>query len=354
MKFKFELSLGGLGRDISDDDWENTDKKIIETWQELQRNYSTFERTYLGEECEFAFDWTAPIGRLEQTYDIYSRLFDANGHVIESVMNEFGQRVVAPRVTATVESRAFNEKSRGRASHLLANALLDLFLAMNLSFPGCCDFYSVKLLDVSSSGESIDSELRHLSGHKFEVALLLSIDGKFPDVEPIPVGDCINWIKNAGDTSTTTAKSAPKKLLYALLHFGNAVSSESDVIWIFYILETVFDTRPGENFNALHRRICRLLVLSDNQAGQFKKRLRRLYNLRSSLIHGGHEILHPDHHSLLDSEIGQKQSKAREDLEFGVALSIAVVREMVRNQFARLEFSEELTGVTFSGAHVPS
>lgn len=352
MNFEFQLSIRGQGRQISDDSWRSIDKQVIDCWKEVSKNLSAIDRDYMGVTFRFTFNWSSVVQRLEQTYDIYSRLIGPDGVAIHSVMEEFGALDEWTVVPVVVSSHQLRSSEKGLASHALAYALNDIFISINLALPSTCDFYSARLHEIEPSKGLVERGFEHLCNHKFDCAMMQAVDGKFPHFDTIPIADCVDWVKSAGDTTTKRATSPQKKLLYALLHFGNPASAESDIVWIFYILETAFDTKPGENFGALHRRICKLLQLVESDANDFKKKLRALYDLRSSLIHGGHEILHPDYMNLINSEDGQKGGKVRETLEFGRTLCIATIRQLARHGFKRLEFNEEIIGVTLNDGYV--
>src|SRR5262249_61251094 len=79
-------------------------------------------------------------------------------------------------------------------------------------------------------------------------------------------------------------------LLFALLHISKIETSPMTVIWLFYAFESLLQTRVGENFSSIVRRLCLLLEATKQQSELLKKNMRALYDIRSAIVHGGFEV----------------------------------------------------------------
>ena len=72
------------------------------------------------------------------------------------------------------------------------------------------------------------------------------------------------------------------------------------VIWLFYAFESMLQTRVGEDFSAIVNRIGLLLNADEEQARLIRRKMRALYDVRSAIVHGGFEVIHPMHDGSLD------------------------------------------------------
>lgn len=242
-------------------------------------------------------------------------------------------------IEATVEFE--DNPSNLGPSYACGFLLQDLFLVLNLAMPGSCDFH---LAEFKFRQADYPHELDHLSNYHFDVAQLFGLNGKWPVLSKLDLKLVFDWLEAIGDTSTLTAKNANKKIAYALLKFGKGEVNETDVIWVFYVFETLFKTKPGENLQALNERISLLLNLDEKTAAHLKKQLRILYDFRSALVHGGFEILNPDYFNILH-DADEKERQFRHQLEFGIALCIACVQNVIQRGWRDVDFEQRLVGV---------
>jgi hypothetical protein len=134
-----------------------------------------------------------------------------------------------------------------------------------------------------------------LSEYNFDLANLDGHEGKWPAPRTLPLDRALSWYKRIRVGVTQVPSNSMEKVLFALMHLARTNVSVNTVVWLFYGLETSFDTRPGENFRTLVNRICLWLAPTDHQKAILKRNLRALYDIRSSFVHGGREVIHPLH-----------------------------------------------------------
>jgi hypothetical protein len=118
--------------------------------------------------------------------------------------------------------------------------------------------------------------------------------------------------------------------------------SPMSIIWIFYALEALFDTKVGENFRALLSRAQILLNLETEELGIFRKKLRALYDLRSALVHGGMDVIHPMHNESLDDSVDESIVTLMNVTDFGFQIVLASIQQVIKNGWREPNFTEVL------------
>src|SRR5436305_1911550 len=64
---------------------------------------------------------------------------------------------------------------------------------------------------------------------------------------------------------------------FALIHLTKLDGDMLSIVWLFYALESLLQTRVGENFGSIVRRLTVLLGLAKDDVAMMKKQLRVLY-----------------------------------------------------------------------------
>jgi len=111
------------------------------------------------------------------------------------------------------------------------------------------------------------------------------------------------------------------------------------VIWLFYAFESLLQTKAGENFSSIVRRLCLLLKTNKQQSELLKKKMRTLYDIRSAIVHGGFEVTHPMHNELLDERVDDTFGKLLDATDYGHAILLASIQKTIENgwTFPRIE-----------------
>jgi hypothetical protein len=116
------------------------------------------------------------------------------------------------------------------------------------------------------------------------------------------------------------------------------------VIWLFYAFESLFQTRAGENLSAIVRRICLLLEADKQQSELLRKEFRSLYDIRSTIVHGGFEIIHPLHNEILDKRVNDSFFALLTAVDFGHAVLMACIQSIIERNWRVVIFDEKLSG----------
>jgi hypothetical protein len=251
---------------------------------------------------------------------------------------EFDSRPLAVPITMKADHRLEGKLGQYKASSYTESVLYDIFLAMNLSLPGSCDFYSSSL----GGDDGFYPQDFRLNCEPFEAAYLASFEGGWPPLTNLPLGDVVDWISGVRTGFSQIPKNPAEKALFALLHLGKIDVSPISIIWVFYALEALFDAKVGENSRAVRERVCLLLEADSKRAAYLKKRLKDLYSLRSTLVHGGLEVVHPMLDDGLDKAVANAIGEYIEATNFGVGLIVASIQALIRKGWTYPRFSERM------------
>ncbi|WP_156938155.1 HEPN domain-containing protein [Mesorhizobium sp. WSM3626] len=200
---------------------------------------------------------------------------------------------------------------------------------------------------MSVDGKNLDTEIS-LTSTIFEVSYLQDISGGLALPSVLSPDDAWRWYFDIRKSPTQVSKDPIEQIFFALFHMARVSDTPTNLVWIFYCLETLFDTKVGENFRVLTERIGIFLELETKGIAIVKKKLRNLYDFRSSLVHGGQPIIHPMHDDILDKEVAEQTSKIIQGLDFGYVLIFSCLQKLARNHWTSLAFTEIMTGTKAS------
>ena len=116
------------------------------------------------------------------------------------------------------------------------------------------------------------------------------------------------------------------------------------VVWIFYALESLLQTKVGENFSSIVRRLALLLGLAEQEISALRKQLRVLYDLRSKIVHGGFEVMHPMQNEVLDKRVQQRCGDLLDAGNYGHAILVSSIQKMVEKGWFQPRFDEVIFG----------
>lgn len=334
----YYFRTGSYGRSVSDDGWEVFEPANIELWKlavvELQKTKTIWKEA----NYDIHVDWR-PILRLhERHYEVMQNLEQKKSSGRKISLEDFNFPKRSATVKVAVKSRRNDAE---KVAGLVQSLLHDVFLIMNITAPGCCDFYrGIFESDASGYGSSDLS----LSNVYFELAQLKATDNKWPIISTLEFHKVLHWFQSIRSGIAQLPQNPMEKALFALLHISKIDMSPMIVIWLLYAFESLLQTRVGENFSSLIKRLELLLQPNEAETVLLKKGMRSLYNIRSAIVHGGFEIVHPMHHEILDKRVDDKYIQVAAASEFGMALLIAAIQATIRRQWRYPLFNESITG----------
>jgi len=338
-QFEYSLSVTNTGRSFSEFGWETVDPGFIQTWKlastDLRNRTVSFDQNSYVIEA----DWKAMVRRHARHYQCMlevekrQRQNPKKFHAVK-----FPRQPTKARITLTS-----SDEDRYRPDAIAETFVHDVFLIMNIAAPACCDFYGASLNRMNGSQEAV-SDIA-LSNNLFESALDVFLAEAWADPNPLDVQTVVNWYYAVRSPASQIASNPMERVLFSLLHMAKLDASPVTVIWLFYAFESLLETRIGENLSAVVNRLALLLSLNEPTMKMIKKRMRILYDIRSSFVHGGFEITHIVQSELLDSRISDKFGEIIEATDHGYALLIAAIRKIITNGWRWPKFREELGGV---------
>ncbi|WP_175626137.1 MULTISPECIES: hypothetical protein [Oxalobacteraceae] len=303
----------------------------LDLWENLPA--SICERTYQHEKriITVQVEWTAVVELLRQQYKISSLLHKTSRISQQDLAILFKTQEVPCRVTISGDT-AIEKGVNSHYQSFVECFLYDVFLILNLSVPGSADFYNVGFIDTDKSFKSLQ-----LSAYYLE---LLSQDKSpdWPKAKTIDVTQVEHWYNGIHRPTAQVAENPVESALFSLLHICRSRGEPGDIVWIFYGFESLFKTRVGENFSALVERISLLLSPDEKQKAVLRKQLRKMYDFRSSFVHGGLQVIHPMHHDGLDDRINSSYGNTVQLSIYGTKLLTACIQKFAMENWKSISF----------------
>lgn len=341
--FQFRIFTRDVGWEISDEGWREIDADHLCRWKQLQKELSGREYELKGNRYIIEIDFSALIYDLNHRYVLMKRIYDNKD---TTAVSEFNQDTMSLPAQVHVIGPP-NSFQHYHSKTLLSMVFYQVFLAMNLSAPGSCNLYSTYIINHPVEISGIGTEIREeigLHGRAFESTLYEA--DTYPWLKPgtLPLVSTYEWVERAVPAGIVVARDTPAKVLFALLNLTKSEIGPTSLIWVFYILETLFDCKPGENFTILASRIAILLDLEVPEATVLRKRLRELYDVRSAFVHGGLRVTHPIMDDYFDAEAEENLWRFIPLNDFGVSVIVCALQNIIQRGWRYPLFSEQLTG----------
>jgi hypothetical protein len=331
-------------RSISDAHWEEIDAAHIEVWKKAASLFKSCTYDSEKRSVQIEFDWKPVVRRLRQHFSVMQRIHrpDIKDKYREYSEMKFPRRPVRVNCAVTVTPK---KDKKANAAHVALfcteSFLYDMFLMLNLAAPGCCSLGSAVLQERQArptwAGHSLS-----LSEYSFDLAFLGGYEGKWPAPKKLDLEKVHTWYRSVRSGLNQMPENRAQKVLFALMHIAKSDLSLATVIWLFYALETLYDTQPGENRRALTHRIGLVLSPDDKQRAYLKRELRDLYDIRSGFAHGGREVAHPMNNEAVDERVSDEYRKLMDASEFGFAVVLTSIQSLIERGLPDFTFQEAL------------
>lgn len=331
---ELEVCFSNLGWSM-DDEWEKVEPAHLSFWENDSRHLENFSYQHSGCSVAVNIDWAPYQSQLQKIHEIFKPGRTGGTVDLEAYKSLPTQTVCLARI----EIVGTNNLSAypWYAGYFLDLALYDAFICANIAFPGVLDLHNA---EVSRTSENMPPVKLNLSSYNFEFWWIESLRGKFPKLERIPLKLVRDWHAISGMSGKLRAQTGLERAIFCVYHLCRSENYVDGLIWIFHALEALLDTRVGENFSAMLRRISMLLDLNERDKKILRKTLRHAYDIRSSFVHGGYVITHPIHNEVIDPEIGKAYSEGLELQQFGLALLISILQKLVKLGASNYHFRE--------------
>ena len=336
MKEKYTLEVRSIGHDFHDPNWQEATPIYIKHWKAAEQKLSVREYEVAGSTVTVRCNWRSVAKKYSTELEILGDIERARKSRDASQINAAYSRISLDALRINVLTTCDGNKAPTLS---VAECFVhDTFLIMNLSAPGSMNLYKVRLGDHSFS-----------LGNMYFALSFLDRDGDtWPRVGVVEFDKVLNWYFRIRCGVSQIPTNRMEKVLFSLLHLSSAIDTPAAVIWIFYGLETIFDTRPGENRRALIERCELLLQPTARERKLLRENMRRLYDV--SVVHGGLEVVHPMHNESLDEAVDTKWREISRACEFGFRLLLCAVQRTIEHGWQAPTFKEVMEGAPFQNS----
>lgn len=347
---EFKLSVRPAGSDVSDDNWEKEAEVSIDKWKEACEHLHSYENTFENIKTVIKTDWFPMV----QSFQNYSRAMKEfrqhyfskeNRTTSDYSFDPFQRQVSEIKIIVEFADDKLNHVQRvDHASQIVENYLFDIFLIMEITSPGLCNFHNAKLTSVKDKNSLGKKEVEiNLSNINFDIwnKSVGVLTWQKPQV--LDLNTVIYWFRHHRNNPSQVPASATERVFFALWFLARDDSSPTSIIWIFYALESLFCTNPGQNKSALILRLASLLELDDDELKQIKNKMTKLYDMRSAIVHGGMKIIHPSMNDRLDNSVETQSERLYSELQFGFSVLMTSIQKIILNGWLSPEFHEKVS-----------
>lgn len=343
---EYEADLTFNAARFSEDSDDNTALEDIIFWESASKIISQRNYHHKDKNIKINGHWKKLVKELKKR----QKKLEAwhSGEIEARDLFEVVKVPVYISITEETEEQSF---SNSYPYMFLEHYAYEIFTLANLSRPGVCDFYSLHISITPSDYALKHREPLGLSAYGLECAWDDSQSKEFPKLRNIPISETADWYRNINIGLKQKATTPIEKVLFSFQHLCKTDVDISSTVWIFHALEALFSTKVGEGFSNLINRISIVLELTPKQESIVKKRLRKLYDMRGSLIHGGFEIYHPMRNEILDYDIDSQFMEIYENLQFGTSVIISCLQRLITNKAYGIRTQESLSFIKSSSAN---
>jgi hypothetical protein len=331
----YQLRFGHIGRD-AEEEWQVIEPLMIQYWTAAEGCLS--EKTYEHQGCtvRVLVDWAPYAGRMARDHQIMAAVLTGQWRG-----GDWYAKVSKPlrlQAVCTVTGKNNLSDYPWYPGFFLEYFLYEVFAIANLACPGSANFYS---LSIEGKATRSRDEPR-LSSFYFEEWMIESIQGKDPVAHILTPEAVFGWLAAVSPRVTQKGETGTQRSLFALYQLCKSDGQVVDVLWIFNALESLLSTKVGENFSGLVRRAALVLGLNASQTSAMSKKLRKLYDLRSSFVHGGYDVAHPIHSETIDRRLELQYEEVFVGTKYGFSLLAALLQRMIATNRTAFSFEERL------------
>jgi hypothetical protein len=237
-------------------------------------------------------------------------------------------------------TRMARSSAEHTARHYLEHFFCDVFLALNLATPGCCNFCVAKI------PHSIPLFVKEMGLSASVVEHGWYESTKHHQMRLIPFRRVWLWLEGVIPTVKQVAETNAQRLLFSLFNIFQSWSySPVQLIWIAHALEAIFKQRPAQGSALMFQRICSAFTIPTIDRKKFSARLRRMYDERHAFVHGGLDIAHPLENEVVDPDLNRYTARLIPHVDFGAQLVVSTAQLLITKNWCDMNFTEQLTGV---------
>jgi hypothetical protein len=306
------------------------------TWKDVPKCLSNWKLDFGTGIVEFIASWDSVANNVINDYEI--------DKLCQKTKNkkELTQILENSKTGEEVESRLRITLRGGKEAlsypdDLLKMYLMNVFLALNLSAPGCAP-----MVTTFSNRRRRKEDLKLSESNWFGIWDLV-----WPPIQAIPLEQVVNWLTHVGFGKSQLAETPVHRLLVALLYVsGDEMWSPVHILILTQALESVIES-PVERITSTLRQRLYALLGTPKDSSVIKKQITKFYELRSQIAHGNYPFIHPLANELVDSRIDEAHEKLFKNIEFGVAMLVSVAQKLMLHGWRAITFEEQVRGINF-------
>lgn len=333
---EFSITVRSPGRQL-EEEWETIEPREIVFWKTATKKLRS--RTYQHNGCvaEVEVDWSPLTRRMIRDYEV--RIPLRTGRRPDADWYEKLSRPLRLRARCVITNSNELSSYPWYSEFFVEYYLYEVFMISNLALPGSGEFLNFEL---QSRGKRLRRERLGLSAFYFSEWMVQTIEGKSPGAKILDLDQTIDWFIQVNPRVTQKAENSTQKALYATYQLCRSDGQIDFVLWLFNALEALLSTKVGENFSGILRRANALLDLNDKQRSHLRKTLRKLYDLRSSFVHGGYEAPHPLHREPIDQRLNDDYMEIFMLSVEGFSILGALLQVLIEKQIPIVAFEEHV------------
>jgi hypothetical protein len=344
---EFSIAVRSPGRQ-QEEKWETIEPREIAFWKAAKQKLGTRIYRHNGCTAEVHLDWSPLTRRMIRDYDLNLPLRTGKTpHV------DWYAKMTRPlRLKAKCVITGSNDLSSypWYPEFFIDYFLYEVFMIANLALPGSGEFLNFEL----QSRYGSQRERLGLSAFYFSEWIIRSIEGKSPGAKALDLDQTIDWFEQVNPHVTQKAENSTQKALYATYQLCRSNGQIDFVLWLFNALEALLSTKVGENLSGIIRRTNALLDLNEKQRSHLQKTLRKLYDLRSSFVHGGYEAPHPLHREPIDRRLDDNYMKMLTLSMEGFAILGSLFQALIEKKIPIVAFEERVVAACSNPSYMDS
>jgi hypothetical protein len=336
--FEFTVEVRSPGRQ-QEEHWQTIEPQEASFWKAASGRLS--HRTYHHNKCsvEVALDWAPLVRRLIRDHNLLIPVRTGKPSSVDWYAKL--SKPLRLKASCVVEGRNELSDYKWYPEFFVEYFLYEVFTVANLTLPGSAEFLNFAI----QKADRPSSDRLELSAYYFAEWMIQSMDGRSPAAKVLDIDYTIDWFAHVNPRVTQKAENSTQRALYATYQLCRSNGQIDFVLWLFNALESLLSTRVGENFSGLVRRTSLLLQLNEKNASHLQKTLRRLYDLRSSFVHGGYEVPHPMHREPIDARLEDDYMNMLRLGTDGFAILGALFQALIEKQIPMVAFEERVVKV---------
>lgn len=217
--------------------------------------------------------------------------------------------------------------------------LQQLFLAMNISHCGSCNLLDYKITN-DGPFTFLDNR-KTLTASLFDDVITTYRNNSWPKIHRLEFSSVWNWLEKHNLRSIQLAKTPVQKSCAVLINLSSSELHYAELLLgITQVLESILLKNGEPKSYNLSIKIEAILGHNSKE----RNWVRKLYNLRSSIIHGEHDIFWPGEYPLSsdDSEEEQHLNTINESFALGASTLVSLLQDLIISDKVKYNFTNRL------------